>query len=169
MQLPPFILFCDDKERRKQLPIWDKNMVIINTVHSEREIEGGRMARAKKHKAPSRIKYEQSHPTVTCRVSKDIHDRLVKAKVEGNSFTDILKLGLGILEVRVKKLGEAKKQGWDEGYKKGFADAKLRYKVIYHCSVCRHIIEVISKEEKNAISEYMQVQGWAHAECLESR
>ncbi len=127
------------------------------------------MAKVRKHKAPSRVKYEQSHPTVSCRVPREIYDRLVKAKAEGNSFSDILKLGLGILEVRVKKLREARKQGWDEGYNKGFADAKTRYLVSYRCNVCGQVIEVTTKEEKSAISEYMEEQGWAHAKCLESR
>ena len=128
------------------------------------------MAKVSKHKAPSRVKYEQSHPTVSSRVSREIYDRLSKAKeVEGKSFADILKLGLGMTEVRLKKLEEAKKQGWDEGYKKGFADAKLRYRVIYRCSVCEKALEVTSKEEKEAISEYMREKGWAHQECLERR
>ena len=128
------------------------------------------MAKITKRKAPSRIKYEQGHPTVSCRVPREIYDRLCEAKeVEGNSFADILKLGLGKLEVRVKKLGEDRKQGWDEGYKKGFADAKLRYKVSYRCSVCGQLMEVTSTKEKEAISEYMRERGWAHMECHEQR
>lgn len=122
-----------------------------------------------KKSPPSRIKYEQSHPTVSCRVSRDFYDRLLEAKVEGNSFADILKLGLGELEVRVKKLEEARKQGRDEGYKKGFTEASLCYKVTYPCSVCGEVIEVTSQQEKQAISEFMQERGWAHQECLERR
>lgn len=128
------------------------------------------MTKVTKRKAPSRIRYEQGHPTVSCRVSRDIYDRLQKAKdAEGKSFADILKLGLGKLEVRLKKLEEARKQGGDEGYKKGFADAKLRYRVNYRCSVCGQVMEVTSKEEKEAIREYMREKGWAHTECLERR
>ena len=131
--------------------------------------EGGMMAKVRKHKAPSRIRYEQSHPTVSCRVPREIYNRLVKAKAEGNSFSDILKLGLGILDVRVKKLGEARKRGWKEGYNKGFADAKTRYLVSYCCNICGERIEVTSKEEKSSIREYMKEKRWAHTECLESR
>ena len=129
------------------------------------------MVKSAKRKAPpSRIKYEQSHPVVSFRVPKHIYDELQRVKEGGgNSFTDILKLGLGMTEVRLKKLEEARKQGWDEGYKKGFADARLRYRAIYHCSVCGQMIEVTIKEEKEAIREYMQEQGWAHTECLEPR
>lgn len=125
------------------------------------------MARVSKHKAPSRIKYEESHPTVSCRVSRDIYDRLVETKkVEDKSFADILKIGLQIQEVQAKKVGKAKKQGWDEGYKKGYADATLRYKVTYHCSKCRQIMEVQYPNEKKAIDELMERAGWAHPECL---
>ena len=128
------------------------------------------MARVSKHKAPSRIKYEQRHPTVSCRVSREIYDRLSDAKeVEGRSFADILKRGLGKAEVRVKKLGEARKQGWYEGYEKGFGNARLRYRVIYHCRVCGQVMEVTTTEEKQAIDECMRERGWVHKACLQRR
>ncbi len=57
------------------------------------------MVKIIKRKAPSRAKYEQNHPTVSCRVSKDIYDKLTQAKqADGKSFADILKLGLGIIQ-----------------------------------------------------------------------
>jgi len=44
----------------------------------------------KKRKTPSRIKYERDHPTVSFRVSKEIHDRLQAVKeAEGKSITDV--------------------------------------------------------------------------------
>ena len=123
-----------------------------------------------KHRAPSRIRYEHDNPTVSCRVSREIYDRLSEAKeVEGRSFADILKLGLGKAEPRVRKLGEARKQGWDEGYEKGFADARLRYRVIYHCRECGQVMEVTTTEEKQAIDECMRERGWAHKACLQRR
>lgn len=92
--------------------IYMANYMASDTVVERRE----HMAKATKKKSPpSKIKYEQGHSTVSCRVSRDFYDRLLKAKAEGNSFSDILKLGLGELEVRIKKLEEARKQGWDEG------------------------------------------------------
>ena len=55
-----------------------------------------------KKKSPSRIKYEQRHPTVSFRVTKELYDRLQAVKeAEGLSNTDILKVGVGLLEVRV--------------------------------------------------------------------
>ncbi len=125
------------------------------------------MAKISKHRAPSRIKYERDHPTVSCRVSRDIYDRLVEAKAESNSFADILKLGLGKFEVRLKELGDDRKQSWDAGYKKGYADAALRYKVIFPCNICGQIIEVTNTQAKQDIKEYMRQQGWGHKKCHE--
>ena len=41
--------------------------------------------------------------------------------VGGKSFADILKTGLGILEVRVKEQEEIGKKGHAERYRKGYA------------------------------------------------
>ncbi len=124
------------------------------------------MPKVTKRPPPSRLKYEQNHPTVSCRVSKEIYDRLVEAKeVEGKSFSDILKIGLGKQEVQAKKVRESKKQGWDEGYKKAYADAAIRYKVIYHCNVCGKEMEVIHENEKKAVDQFMLEHGWGHNEC----
>ena len=122
--------------------------------------------RVRRQLPPSRIRYEESNPTVSCRVSKDIYDRLVAAKeVEGKSFADILKIGLGKQEVQAKKVKVARQQGWDEGYKKGYADAALRYKVVYHCNVCRKEMEVTHENEKKAVNQFMLEHGWGHNEC----
>lgn len=126
------------------------------------------MAKAVKRKAPSRARYEQAHPTVSCRVPREIYDRLQKARVaEGKSLADILKIGLGILEVQVKEEGEVKKRGHAEGYKKGYAEAERLYKVTYPCCVCGGIIEISSKEEKQAASRYMREHRWGHQRCAE--
>lgn len=124
------------------------------------------MPKVTKRPPPSRIKYEQGHPTVSCRVPKEIYDRLVKAKeVEGKSFADILKLGLEKAEKRANKLIEARMQSWTEGHKKGFEEAALKYKVTYHCSKCGQIMEVQHPNEKEAIDELMRKAGWAHQPC----
>ena len=128
------------------------------------------MAKVSKRKAPSRERYEQSHPTVSCRVPKDVYDRLTRAKqADRKSFTDILKVGLGLVELEVKKRAEAKKNGYDEGYKKGYADATILYKVTYHCSKCGQIMEVRHATEKQAIDEYMKEKGWSHGTCPQPR
>jgi len=55
------------------------------------------------HKLPAQIRYEQSHPTVTCRLDKDTHD-LLKQRLEdlgGASFADFVKESLGLLQLRM--------------------------------------------------------------------
>ncbi len=68
------------------------------------------------------------------------------------SFADILKIGLGITEKQDKKLVEAR----DKGYKKGYADAELRYKVTYPCTKCGKDMEVTSWKEKLVIKQFMK-------------
>lgn len=123
-----------------------------------------------KKKSPSRIKYEQNHPTVSFRPSKDLYDRLQAVKeAEGLSNTDVLKVGVGLLEVKVRSEKEAREQGFEEGFEKGFEEAESIYKVTYPCKVCRKTIEVTSVKEKEAIRKYMLERGWGHADCIKPR
>ena len=116
-----------------------------------------------KRKPPSRIKYEESHPKVSCRVPKEIYNSLQDIKKrEGQSLTTIMKVGLGILESKAKKEDQAYSKGYEEGYRK----AELEFKVTYHCSVCGKTMALHSKEAKQAVSEYMGAN-WGHTECLE--
>ena len=88
------------------------------------------MAKTKKKKTPSRVKYGQGHPTVSSRVSKEIYDRLQAVReTEDKSITDVLKVGLGLLEVKVSKEKEVRDrayyQGYDEGYKAACEESPL--------------------------------------------
>ena len=124
------------------------------------------MAKPIKKKAPSRARYEQSHPTVSCRVSREIYDRLQTVKeADSKSFANILKVGLGLLEVEVEEKEKIKRKGHAEGYRKGYTEAERLYKVTYPCDVCGEMLTVTAKNEKSAIKEYMQEHGWGHTEC----
>ena len=75
----------------------------------------------RKHLPPSRIKYEERNPTVSCRVSQDVYDQLTAAKeAHGQSFADFLRSGMERQELYDKSVGEARKRGWDEGREAGF-------------------------------------------------
>ena len=125
------------------------------------------MAKGKKKKTLSRVKYEQNNPTVSWRVSKELYDRLLVVKeAEGKSTTDVLRVGVGLLEVKVRKETEVRAQAYDEGYDEGHRDAESLYKVTYPCKICRKTIEVMRVKEKEAIKGYMLEHGWAHAECI---
>lgn len=126
------------------------------------------MAKSAKRKAPSRVRYEQSNPTVSCRVSKDVYQRLQEAKrAEGKSFADILKVGLGILEPQIRRETEMRKKGYTEEYEKGYADAEHFYKVTYFCSACGNTMTVTTEAEKQAIKNYMKEHRWGHTTCHE--
>ena len=128
------------------------------------------MAKDKKKKTPSRIKYEQSHRTVSFRPSNELYDRLQAVKEEeGLSNTDVLKVGVGLLEVKVRSEREASEQSFEEGFEKGFEEAESIYKVTFPCSVCRKTIEVSSDKTKEAIRKYMLERGWGHADCINRR
>jgi len=123
---------------------------------------------ANKRKAPSRIRYERNHPTVSCRVPKTVYDRLQTIKkTDSKSFADVLKVGLGLLEVRAKGEAEIKRQGYAQGYKKGYADAERTYNVTYPCNVCGEILPVEHANVKEAIKQYLQEHNWGHQECHE--
>jgi hypothetical protein len=118
------------------------------------------MTKAAKRKAPSRVKYEQSHPTVSCRISREIYDALRKAKeAEGKSFADILKTGLGITQAGAKKEEEAAELG--------FAEAELLFRVDYPCKVCGKMLTIMSDADKKAVRAYMLEHNWGHQECDE--
>jgi hypothetical protein len=128
------------------------------------------MAKGKRNKTSSRIRYEQSHPTVSFRVSRELYDRLQAVKkAEGKSITDVLKVGVGLLEVKIRSEEKIKLQGYDKGYEKGIEDALELCEVSYPCSVCGETIIVETKEEKKAIAKYMVEHGWGHAKCIERR
>ena len=126
------------------------------------------MARTKaKGIPPSRKKYEEDNPVVSCRVPKELYNRLrAIKKVEGKSMTDILKAGLGLFEVKVRAEKEVKQEAYEEGQLNGYELAESEYKVTYPCSICGKSIEVTTEEEKKAIRGYMVEHGWGHADCI---
>jgi len=121
-----------------------------------------------KHKPPSRIRYEKSHPTVSCRLSADVYKRLEKIKSkEKKSFADILKVGMGILEVKTQQESAIREKAFLQGYKEGYTKAEIEFKVTFWCAICGKAMAVTGKEAKAAVAGYMKEHGWGHAECHE--
>lgn len=57
-----------------------------------------------KHKPPSRIKYEESHPVISVRISKELHAELKElGKATGKSLADFLKDGAGITKTQIEE------------------------------------------------------------------
>ena len=125
------------------------------------------MLKSKKKRTPSRVKYEQSHPTFSFRTYKELDERVQAVKkTEGISNTNIVEIAVGLLDVKVRKEAEVRAQAYDEGYDEGYRDAEGLYKVTYPCKICKKTIEVMRVKEKEAIKRYMREHGWAHAECI---
>ena len=128
------------------------------------------MAKPIKKKTPSRDRYEKAHPVVSCRVSRELYDRLREVRGrERVSFTEVLELGLGMARSRAKQEAQIREKGRSEGYKQGYGQAEGLYKVAYQCSKCGGKIDVTSDAEKKDIAKYMQKQGWCHSECHQRR
>ena len=128
------------------------------------------MSRRIKSRPPARARYEKTHPVISLRVDKELCDRLkVVKKKEGKSAADIMRVGLGIVEVKIRSEQEIWQQAFDEGEESGIERAVAVHAVPYNCVICGEEIIVTTDEEKRAIKRYMREYGWAHAECHERR
>ena len=118
------------------------------------------MVKATHKPPPARIRYEQSHPTVSCRLDKDTHD-LLKQRLEdlgGVSFADFVKDSLGLLQLKMPDIEAIK----DEAYNQATEDCQIWY----FCSVCRKRIDIGPNDNAHkAIIGYMKEHGWGHASC----
>lgn len=113
----------------------------------------------KRHVPPSRIRYEQQHPTVSVRVSQPVYDRLKALRERsGKSLGDILREALGVQEPTTNVT-------FNRGYRKGHADAEKLYRVDYRCSVCDGPMTINEDTEKQRAAQYMREHGWGHGSC----
>ena len=116
------------------------------------------------HKPPSRIRYEKSHPTMSCRLDKDTHD-LLQQRLEdlgGVSFADFVKDSLGLLQLKMPDVEEIKETAWSEGYD----EAEKEYQIWYYCAVCGKRIDIAPNgNDHKAMIGYMKEHGWGHPSC----
>jgi len=115
-----------------------------------------------KKKSPSRERYEKENPTVSGRIPKETrHNLLLNLKKMGMTLPDALKVLAGELEVKVRPIDEARRQGYEE--------AKNHYMVTYPCYICGKPIPITSLKAKEVASKFMTEHGWGHAKCHEQR
>jgi len=116
------------------------------------------------HKPPARVRYEQSHPTVSCRLDGATNE-LLKQRLEdlgGISFADFVKDALGLLELKIPNIEEIKETARDEGH----AQAMDEYQIWYYCAVCRKRIDMEPNSDSHkAMIGHMKEHGWGHASC----
>ena len=116
------------------------------------------------HKPPARVRYEESHPTVSCRLSKDEYD-LLKQRLDdlgGVSFANFVKDSLGILQIKIPETKEIKEKSRRAGYEQGRKD----YQIWYYCDICKKRIDVTPDSEcHKAMIGYVREHGWGHRHC----
>lgn len=88
------------------------------------------MAKTKKKRTPSRVKYEQSHPTVSFRLPKELYDQLMEQLASRDiTAADFIKEALGAKRIKTPNIAEIKdaeyKQGYYEGYEDGYERAEV--------------------------------------------
>jgi len=116
------------------------------------------------HKPPARVRYEESHPTISCRLSKDEYD-LLNQRLEdlgGVSFADFVRDSLGLLQLKIPETREIKERARSTGYDQGKKD----HQIWYYCSVCQQRIDMAPNSESHkAMTGYMKEHGWGHTSC----
>ena len=112
--------------------------------------------KSKSHVPPSKIKYDQSHPTISIRVTRELYDELNEMRdISGKSLGDILR------EALRKQSPSAKKS-----YQLGYDAAKSEFAVTYKCFVCGGNITATSDKEKQSIAQYLREHKWGHGNCV---
>jgi cytochrome c551/c552 len=123
-------------------------------------------AKSGRGKLPSRDRYEKNHPTVSARIPKDKRAKLLSVLQRlGLSLTNLLINIADELEIKLKSLDEARQ----EGYQKGYEEAKKTFAVTYACGICHKPIAIRSPNAKEAAAKYMVEHRWGHQECHERK
>jgi hypothetical protein len=113
-----------------------------------------RLNMSKNHKSPSRIKYEQNHPTISARLPKDKQEKLLALiRSQGITLSQLLLHFIDEYEIKIMPIEEAKKI----------------YMVTFLCRKCGKPVAITGKQDKEAAGNYMTEHGWRHKECREKR
>lgn len=109
-----------------------------------------------KRVAPSRERYEESHPVVSVRISQEMREELEDVTaVSGMSIADILRVGL-----------DKAKPAIEEAFNEGYDDAESYNRITYRCSECGEPhLSITTEKEKEAAAEYMYDHGWHDPRC----
>lgn len=127
----------------------------------------------KKHKPPSRIRYEDNNPVFSVRMPKEWHDRLNKLLEDAcQSRKDFLGIALGKHQPNYEQLKnhwyeEGYKEGSQSGKNEGLAKGKEAWGLWYHCYICKELMYIKPGDENHdSILEYSKRNRWCHyPEC----
>jgi flagellar biosynthesis/type III secretory pathway protein FliH len=125
----------------------------------------------KKHKPPSRIKYEQNNPTISFRIQRSLYDKLKSVLKEKNmSNADFIKAALqekqkNIDSNQYKNYTESYELGKKDGLMQGYSKAQDDFAFWCSCYKCKRPFYV-----KPGTKEYQMVidqmkEKYCHLEC----
>ncbi len=112
--------------------------------------------------APSRKRYEASHPVISVRVTKQIYDQLQEARQNGQSYGDVLRVGLRIQKTNLQPLQEKIETLELENIE--LEELVERRFVRYPCYVCKSLLTVESEQEKEVCRQALRGR-FRHSTC----
>jgi len=119
---------------------------------------------AKRKIPPAQRRYNESHPTVSFRLTRELYDQLKRHLINrgGLSFADFVKESLGV-QIQEKPAVKETRYTW---YKHGFDDAVERYCITLRCPKCGEDVVVRPDSELHSrIKKAMRQYEWRHADC----
>jgi len=120
------------------------------------------------HKPPSRVRYEKSHPTVSCRLNKETYDLLKQRLKElgGASVADFVKDALGRLQLKMPELEDTERVR-EEAKREGYNQATKEWQIWYYCFMCEKKVTVKPNSvDHNRIIDLARKKCWSHESCL---
>ena len=137
---------------------------MVNSVVNDMVIHRVKGMAKAAHKPPARIRYEESHPTVSCRLSRDLYN-LLKQRLDdlgGISFADFVKDSLGLQQARIPDIRKIN----ETAHKRGYDQALKKHQIWYYCAVCRERINMEPNSDSHkAMIGYMSEHRWRHKSC----
>jgi len=122
----------------------------------------------KSKRTPARIRYDEEHPTASFRIDRELYEQLMTVKEkEGKSIADVLRIGVGILTVKVREESEIKEEAYVKGYHSGYKKAESLYKITLRCYICKETTDIKDETTKKAVKRYLEEEGWAHQDCID--
>ena len=113
--------------------------------------------------APSRKRYEASHPVISVRVTKQIYDQLQEVRQNGQSYGDVLRVGLDIQKIDLQPLKE--KIEILESDILELVELVDKRTVTYPCGRCGILIEAQQDNAKEVCRQALIKAGFHHSTC----
>ena len=127
--------------------------------------------RKAQHKPPSRVRYEQSHPAISCRLNKETYDLLKQQLEELGDVSVCSSRAARDSPPRIKMpKPEDTERVREEATREGYSQAIREWQIWYYCNVCKKKVTVKpnSVDHKRIIG-FAKQNYWAHESCLPAR